>query len=422
MEKVYLCIDLKSFYASVECVDRGLDSMTTNLVVADPSRGKGTICLAVSPALKALGVRNRCRVYEIPTSLKYIMAPPRMSRYMEMSCLIYNIYLKYISQDDIHVYSIDECFLDITNYTDMYQKTPMELAKMIIDDVFNTTGIVATCGIGTNLFLAKIALDITAKHSPTRIGYLDEEKFKKELWDHKPITDFWNIASGISTRLLKYNVDTLRGITKLDEDLLYKEFGINAELLIDHAYGKETTTIYDIKHYTSKSNSLSKGQVLFEDYNFENAKIILKEMIDSICLDLVEKHLVAGSIGLSIVYSKRDNSSMYGLRSGGSKILGERTRSKPKLKQYFLDLYEKYIDKNQLIRGINIGLGVCDEAYKTVDLFESNNELEKEDTLSKTILKIKEKHGKNSILKALDFKDKATQKDRNKFIGGHKGG
>ena len=281
MDRIYLCIDLKSFYASCECADRGLDSLKTRLVVADPSRGKGALCLAVSPALKELGVKNRCRLFEIPKNIDYICALPRMKRYMVVSAKIYSIYRKYVAEEDIYVYSIDECFIDITSYLKLYNMDVKKLAKMMIDDVFKSTGICATAGIGTNLFLAKLALDITAKHVDDHIGYLNEEIFKKELWHHKPITDVWNISHGTANRLLKYGVTDLYGITTIDEDLLYKEFGINAEILIDHAYGIEPVTIKDIKGYKSQSNSLSSQQILFENYTYMQTRLVFLYILNS---------------------------------------------------------------------------------------------------------------------------------------------
>ena len=286
MNRYYLCIDLKTFYASVECVERGLDPFNTNLVVADPDRGKGTICLAVSPKMKMLGVKNRCRVFEIPPNIKYIMATPRMKKYIEYSANIYGIYLKYFSKDDIHVYSIDEAFMDVTNYLKLYKVNAIELAKTIIKDIFKTYGITATAGVGTNMYLAKIALDITAKHSSTNIGYLDEEKYKKELWHHKPLSDFWQIGKGIERRLNKLRLFDMYDIAHTDPKKLYKEFGVNAEYLIDHSLGKESCTISDIKKYKSKTNSITNSQVLFEDYSFDKARLVLKEMVETRKLEI----------------------------------------------------------------------------------------------------------------------------------------
>ena len=415
MDRIYLCIDLKSFYASCECADRGLDSLTTKLVVADPRRGNGAICLAVSPALKALGIKNRCRLFEIPKDVDYICAIPRMRRYMEVSAKIYSIYRKYVAEEDIYVYSIDECFMDVTNYLRFYKKTVKELAKMMIDDVFNTTGIHATAGIGTNLFLAKIALDIMAKKDPNFMGYLDLDRFKAEIWHHKPITDIWSISYGTAKRLLKYNIDDLYGITQINEDYLYDEFGINAEILIDHANGIEPLTIKDIKSYKSESNSLSTNQILFDDYDYESAFLVLKEMVDMSSLELIEKKLVTSSISLSIGYSKDLIKP-----TGGVRRLNEFTQSRKRLMEYFVTLFKETTNPNYLIRRIGIGFGnVVDEKYQTVDLFTDENELKKEKNLQKTIIDIKKKYGKNSIIKGMDLEKNATTIARNKLIGGH---
>ena len=278
--RTYFCIDLKTFYASVECVERSLDPFKTNLVVADPSRGRGAICLAITPKMKMLGIKNRCRIYEIPPNLKYIIAIPRMKKYIEYAANIYEIYLKYFSKEDIHVYSVDEAFIDATNYLKMYKKKPVDLAKTVIKDIFETYGITATCGIGTNLYLTKIALDISAKHSVDNIGILDEETYKKTLWNHRPLSDFWQIGRGIEKRLNKMGIYDMQGVAKCDERKLYKEFGINAMYLIDHAWGKESCTIADIKEYKPKSYSISNNQILFEDYPFDKARLVLKEMVE----------------------------------------------------------------------------------------------------------------------------------------------
>lgn len=304
-DRTYVCIDLKSFYASVECRERGLDPMTTNLVVADPERSDKTICLAVSPAMKKLGVPGRCRVFEIPKGIEYIMAPPRMQLYIDYSAEIYAIYLKYISKEDIHVYSIDEVFMDVTDYLAMYQMSAKELSVRIMEDILEHTGITATAGIGTNLYLAKVALDITAKHVEDHIGILDEESYCKTLWNHKPLTDFWRIGKGIANRLEQSGIRRMGEIAHADEDMLYRMFGVDAELLIDHAWGRESTTMQDIKSYRPKTNSLSSGQVLECDYTFEKGKLVVKEMADLLCLELVEKGLVTDSITLHVGYSNR---------------------------------------------------------------------------------------------------------------------
>lgn len=284
---ICLCIDLKSFYASVECVERGLDPMTTNLVVADPERSDKTICLAITPAMKKLGIRNRCRVFEIPKAVPYIMAEPRMKLYIDYAAAIYNIYLHYISKEDIHVYSIDEAFLDVTSYLKLYHMTARELAKTIMQDILQQTGIQSTCGIGTNLYLAKVALDILAKHSDDAIGYLDESLYREKLWQHKPLTDFWRIGPGISRKLTNYGITTMESIASSNEDFLYRLFGIDAELLIDHAWGREPTTIADIKAYMPKTNCVTSGQVLMRDYEFAEGLLIVKEMADLLKLFLV---------------------------------------------------------------------------------------------------------------------------------------
>lgn len=412
---MYICIDLKCFYASVECVERGLDPFKTNLVVADPSRGKGAICLAISPALKLKGVRNRCRLFEIPNYIEYITAMPRMKKYMEYSSNIYKVYLRYFSKDDIYVYSIDECFIDVAGYLKLYNMDAKALAKMVIKDVLRSTGITAACGIGTNLFLSKVALDIEAKRSKDNIGFLDEDVFKKTIWFHTPITDVWNIGRGIAKRLEKYNAYSLYAVSKLDEKLLYEEFGVNAEYLIDHSKGIETCTIKDIKNYIPKSNSLSNSQILFEDYKYEDAYLVFKEMVEANVLNLVSKGLVAGSIFMSIGYSKDVIKP-----TGGSMKLDEYTNSYKKLNEYFKHIFLKTTNKNNLIRRISIGFGqVVDEKYKTFDLFMDERFEEKEHNLQKALIDIKDKYGKNSVMKAMNLELNATQIKRNKLVGGH---
>lgn len=412
---MYLCIDLKTFYASVECVERGLDPYKTNLVVANPERGKGAICLAISPSLKALGIRNRCRLFEIPNNIKYITAMPRMKHYIKYSADIYAIYLKYFSKEDIYVYSIDECFIDVTHYLSMYKLNAKQLAKKVIKDVLDTTGITATVGIGTNLFLAKVALDITAKHVKDNIGYLDEEIFKKTIWHHRPITDIWNIGHGIAKRLAKYGVYDLYGVANMDEKLLYKEFGVNAEFLIDHSKGIEPCTIKEIHEYVPENNSISSGQILFENYKYEDAFLAFKEMIEVSVLELVDKHLVTNWISLSVGYA--DDLIKP---TGGSMKLDGYTNSYAKLREHFLTLFKKTTKKDYLIRRLNIGFGgIKNEIYRTIDLFTDEEKEEKERKVQETIIKIKKKYGKNSILKAMNLEEKATTRERNKLIGGH---
>ena len=416
--RFYVCIDLKSFYASVECVERGLDPMVANLVVADPARGSGAICLAVSPALKALGVRNRCRIFEIPNQMEYITALPRMKLYMEYSARIYSIYLRYISAEDIHIYSIDECFIDVTSYCRLYSKTPKELAVMLTDAVRRETGICATVGIGTNLFLAKVALDITAKHTPDHLGYLDEAIFKKTVWYHKPITDIWNVGRGIAKRLERHGIYDLWGVAHCDEALLYREFGVNAEFLIDHAHGVEPCTIADIHAYRSKSNSISNGQILFEDYSFEDALLVMREMVDLSVLELVERGLVTDSITLSVGYSKDTLKP-----AGGTVKLNEATNSHKKLEQAFISYFERTVSRNAPIRRLTVGLNhLVDEENATYDLFTDLEAEKREHDLQKTVLDIKKRFGKNAILKGMSLEEKATARIRNKLIGGHNGG
>ena len=413
----YICIDLKTFFASVECVARGLNPFETDLVVADPSRGNGAICLAISPSLKAKGVKNRCRIFEIPKNIDYITALPRMKLYIKYSADIYGIYLKYVSAEDIVVYSIDECFLDVTSYLKMYKLTAKELAKKIIDDVYATLNICATVGIGTNLFLAKVALDITAKHTSDHMGYLDEDEFKKQIWHHKPITDIWNIGRGIAKRLEKYNCYDLYDVAHMDEKVLYKEFGVNAEFLIDHSKGIEPTTIKDIHNYKAKSNSMSNNQILFEDYKYDDAFLVLKEMVEMNVLELVDKHLVTNCISLFVGYSKDVIKP-----TGVSMTLDEYTSSYAKLNEYFIRLFKNNVDKYHMIRRIGIGFNnVIDEKYATINLFTDVKKEEKERKMQEAIIEIKKKYGKNSILKAMNLQEKATARKRNKLVGGHNG-
>ena len=413
VEKTYLCIDLKSFYASCECVERGLDSLSTNLVVADPSRGQGAICLAVSPSLKKLGVRNRCRLFEIPSNINYITALPRMNLYIEYSATIYGIYLKYISKDDIFVYSIDECFLDVTNYLHLYKKDKFELAKIIIDDIKKTTGIIATAGIGTNLFLAKVALDIMAKHATSNIGYLDEMEFKRSIWHHRPITDIWQVGNGIARRLEKLGLYDLYDVANENEDKLYKEFGVNAQFLIEHSKGIEPCTISQIHNYKPQGKSLSNGQILFKPYSFMDAKIVLKEMVDIQVRDMVGNHLACSAIYLGVGYQDKRSTS-------GSLVLNETTNSYKKLVDYFIQLYDKKVKKDVPIRQIHIGFGnLVDEDFITYDLFSDVVLEEKEKKIQLTMLDIQKKFGKNSILKGMNYQKKSTQRLRNKLVGGH---
>lgn len=418
-EQTYLCIDLKSFYASVECVERGLDPLTTNLVVADPERSEKTICLAISPSMKALGISNRCRVFQIPKSVEYIMAPPRMRLYIEYSADIYSICLKYIAKEDIHVYSIDEAFLDVTNYLSMYQMSAKQLAIEIMNDIINGTGITATAGIGTNLYLAKIALDITAKHTKDNIGYLDEELYCKTLWSHKPLTDFWRIGSGTAKSLANMGIMTMYDIAHTEEDLLYRQYGIDAELMIDHAWGRETTTMADIKSYKPKSNSMSSGQVLSRDYSFEECRLIVKEMLDALCLDMMDKGNVTSSVSMMIGYSNELDLKP----ATGSTSMSVSTNSYRRIIPYVMDLYERIVDKNTPIRRLSLSCNnLVDEVYEQYDLFTDPVELERDRRLQKAALEIKKKFGKNAIVRGMDLQEAGTTIERNRQIGGHKSG
>ena len=407
---------MKTFYASVECAERGLNPFETNLAVADPARGQGAICLAISPKLKAMGIKNRCRLYEIPKEANCIIAKPRMKKYIEYAADIYEIYLNYVSKDDIHVYSIDEAFLDVTDYLPMYKMTAVQFAQKLMKEIAEKKHIPSTAGIGTNMYLAKIALDITAKHSPDRIGYLDEEKYKKELWDHKPITDFWQVARGISRRLEKYKIYTMRDIAKENPDLLYELFGVNAELLIDHAWGREPCTIADIKAYRSKTKSVSQTQILFEDYDYDAALLVLTEMTLNLCEELVKKHVCANNVSIQVRYSKDQMPS-----TGGSKKMSETTAVFSIIRDYVKKLYMETTYKDVPIRGLGVFLGVVNEGEEEYNLFIDYDTTQKEKKGEMVAVEIKQKYGKNSILRAMDLKKEATQQVRNKLVGGHNG-
>lgn len=415
--KYYLCIDMKTFFASVECVERGLDPFKTDLIVADSSRGKGSICLAITPKMKKRGIKNRCRVFEIPKNINPIVAKPRMKKYIEYSVKVYSIYLKYISKEDIHVYSIDEAFLDVTNYLKLYKKNPYEIAKMIFNDIYNTLGLTATCGIGTNMYLAKIALDILSKHSPTNIGYLDEKLYKEKLWHHTPLTDFWQIGRGIENRLHKLHIKDMYDIAHFNENRLYKEFGINAKLLIDHAWGIEPCTIKDIKNYKPKSNSISNSQILFKDYSFKDARVVLIEMIDNLVLNLVEKGLYTKCVGFSIGYSK-DIISMQNIRV----TLNKHTNSFNVIKNKLITEYDYRINSNYPVRRIGIWFSnLTNKKIEQLDLFGNADNEANDSKVELAINKIKERFGKNSILRGISYTDIGTQRDRNKLVGGHNG-
>lgn len=509
MEKnhIYIAIDLKSFYASVECVERQLDPMNTNLVVADAARTEKTICLAVSPSLKSFGISGRARLFEVVQKVKevnafrktkapghkfsgesffseelqnhpelalsYIVAPPRMAHYMEYSTRIYDLYLKYVAPEDIHVYSIDEVFMDVTSYLKTYSLSPRELAAKIIQDVLMQTGITATAGIGTNLYLCKVAMDIVAKHvepdeNGVRIAELDEMQYRRLLWDHKPITDFWRVGAGYAKKLAENGMFTMGDVARCsigseqscyNEDLLYKLFGVNAELLIDHAWGWEPATIDLVKQYKPKTNCLSSGQVLQCPYDYHKAKLIVKEMTDLLVLDLVEKKLVTDQIVLTVGYDIENLTNPeirknykgeitvdhYGRKipkhAHGTANLEQMTSSTRLIMDAVTALYERIVDKKMLVRRINVTANhLIDEttaqekeqdSFVQMDLFTDYNELEqqknekeaklkKERALQEAILSARKKYGKNAILKGMNLEEGATTMERNHQIGGHK--
>lgn len=414
--KYYMCIDLKSFYASVECVERGLDPLKAKLIVADPSRTEGTVCLAVTPALKALGVKSRCRVFEIPPNLEYIMAPPRMALYISWSARIYSIYLKYVAPEDIHVYSIDEVFMDITDYLSYRKQTAEEFARMIMDDVLNTTGITAACGIGTNLYLAKIAMDIMAKRSPIGLASLDEESYRRLLWWHRPITDFWRIGKGTAARLERLGALTMGEVAALDEDTLYRTFGIDAELLIDHAWGREPTTIADIKAYSPKSRSLCSGQVLPRGYSFDEGRTIVREMAEAAALNMFDMGLSCGGIVLHLGYGYSSSSPARGSASFGSP-----TCSAKQIADCAELIYSRISDSRESLRRVDITLDkLTDSPCSQYDIFTSPADLERERRLQTAMVSIKKKYGGSGIFKCLDLSKEATALERAHQIGGHR--
>ncbi len=493
--RIYCCIDLKSFYASVECRERGLDPLKTNLVVADKSRTEKTICLAVSPSLKAYHIPGRARLFEIvqkvneinyerklrakdhkfegisydDTELKnnrnlkldYIIAQPQMAKYMKYSTSIYNIYLKYVAPEDIYPYSIDEVFVDITNYLKTAKMTPRQMVTKMIYDVFETTGITATAGIGTNMYLAKIAMDIGAKHiksdkNGVRIAELDELQYRKMLWNHRPITDFWRVGKGYAKKLEANNMFTMGDVARCsvnNEELLYKLFGINAEFLIDHAWGYEPCTMKDVKKFKPTTNSISLGQVLSCPYNYEQTKLIVKEMTDSLVLDLVDKHFITNKLVLTIeydvenltnleikkLYNGETTTDRYGRNipkhAHGTINLKETTSSTKIIMEAMQELYERIINKNLLVRKIYVvANNVVDEnelektnQNQQISLFvdyeqqeEEKTEKKKENNLQHAILNIKKKYGKNAILKGMNLEKDGTMRERNSQIGGHR--
>ena len=419
-QKSFICIDLKSFYASVECVERGLDPFKTNLVVADPTRSQSTICLAITPAMKKLGVKNRCRIHEIPAGIEYITAMPRMQLYIDYSARIYSIYLRYVSKEDIHVYSIDECFMDVTNYLSLYHMTEKEMAVELMDAVMKETGITATAGIGTNLYLAKVAMDIVAKHVEDHIGILNEISYRQQLWDHRPLSDFWRIGSRTEKKLAGYGIHTMGDIaytSVTSEEWLYKMFGIDAELLIDHAWGLESCDIHDIKNYHTEEHSLSNGQVLMRNYSFEEAAVVVREMTDVLVLDLVSKGLITGSVTLWIAYDHRYERPS----SHGTVRLTSLTNSSSTIMDEVDKLYQKITDRHTGIRRIEICANrVMPEGYLQYDLFTDPAAVEKEKNLQQAILDVKKKYGKNAIMRGANLLDCSTYRERNNQIGGHR--
>ncbi len=452
--RMYIAIDLKSFYASVECVERFINPLTAKLVVADKSRTSKTICLAVSPALKEYGLSGRSRLFEVEQKAKeikkttgkeldYIVAPPRMALYIEYSAWIYSIYTKYISPKDIHVYSIDEVFMDVTEYLKLYDMSAVELARLIMLDVYNTTGITATAGVAPNLYLCKIAMDIRAKHIKAdefgvRVAYLDEKIYREKLWDYQPLTDFWRVGNGIANRLKKSGMMTMRDVALMslsNEDWLYKMFGKDAEILIDHAWGYEPCTIADIKKYKPKSNSLSSGQVLQKPYEYENAAIVVREMVEQLILDLIDQDLVTDSITMHIGYDRKnvdDNKvtkdikkNYYGINvpkpAHGTANLGAHTSSQKRIMDDAMKLFDEIIDPELLVRRITITANnVEKKTFEQLDIFTDAQKLEREQKIQKAMLSIKKKYGKNAIVKGTDLQEDATAMDRNRQIGGHK--
>ena len=419
-DHIYLAIDLKSFYASVECVERGLNPFKANLVVADPTRSKSTICLAITPAMKALGIKNRCRIHEIPDCVKYITAMPRMKLYMDYSAKIYGIYLRYVSKEDIHVYSVDECFIDVTNYLQLYHLTAKEMAVKLMQAVMEETGITATAGVGTNLYLAKIAMDIVAKHVDDHIGILDEFSYREQLWDYKPLSDFWRIGSRTEKKLAGYGIHTMGDIAMASlrsEDWLYKMFGIDAELLIDHAWGYETCRMSDIKNYHSEEHSLSNGQVLMRNYSFDEALVIVREMTDNLVLDLFEKGLVTNSLTLWIAYDHRYEHEA----SKGTVKLERESNSSKKIIDAVEDLYLRIADRYTGIRRIEVYANrVAPESYVQYSLFDDPKQTDKERHLQEAVLNVKQRYGKNAIMRGSNLLECSTYRERNEQIGGHR--
>jgi DNA polymerase V len=468
-QRTYIAIDLKSFYASVECVDRGLDPLTTNLVVADESRTDKTICLAVTPSLKAYGIGGRARLFEVKQKARgvdFIIAKPRMAHYIEVSTKIYGIYLKYIAPEDIHVYSIDEVIMDVTAYLGSYKMTAHQLTMKMIRDVLSQTGITATAGIGTNMYLCKVAMDIVAKKMPAdkdgvRIAELDEMSYRRELWDYRPITKFWRVGHGIAQKLAIYGIDTMGKLARMseqNEELLYRLFGVNAELLIDHAWGWEPCTMEAVKAYRPETNSFSSGQVLQEPYSFKKARVVIQEMAEGMALDLVSKRLVTDQLVLTVGYDAECLirpeirakyhgeivTNHYGKsvpkHAHGTFNFEQPTSSSRLIMDGAADLYDRCVNSDLLIRRLNLttnhvvsetSVSAQDKTPQQLDLFTDYEALarqrqkeqakfDKERRIQEAQLRIKQRFGKNAILRGLNFKEGATAKERNQQIGGHK--
>lgn len=410
---MYFCIDLKSFYASVECINRGLDPFKTALVVADESRGNGSVVLAVTPYLKKLGVKSRCRIFDLPKDMKIIYAKPRMKLYIEESSKVYKVYLKYFSSDDIHIYSIDECFIYVTPYLKYYNKNNIELADLIISEILNTTGLQVSCGIGENMFLSKVALDIYAKKEKSNRYYLEKDYFLNDLSYYKPLTDIWGIGNNIEKRLNNLGIYNLEDIRNNREKLI-KEFGIIGEEMYNHSMGIDDYTIKKIKNYKPLSKSIGHGQVLFEDYNKHNIKVVILEMVDVLVLKLIKKNLLCGNIRLGIGYNKH-----YGGGFSRQKKLENYTNNAKVIYDNMIDIFEEFIGDFP-IRKVYLSLSDFKEnKFKVVSLFDDNNKLDKDEKLYKTILNIKEKHGRSSLNKAVSHTKDGTELKRSKLVGGH---
>ena len=418
-QKTYMCIDMKSFYASVECAERQLNPFETCLVVADESRGTHALCLAISPNMKALGIKNRCRLSDIPQNVKYIIAPPRMQLYIDYAADIYAIYLNYFSPDDIHVYSIDESFLDATHYLGTYHMTPKQLAKTLMNEIADKLQIPSTAGIGTNLYLAKIALDITAKHAKDHMGYLDEELYQQTLWEHEPLSDFWQVSTGTVNRLARFGISTMRGITQAPEQIIYKAFGKNAELLIDHAWGRESCEMKDIKNYRAKTHSVSFSQILPRDYTYEEARIVMQEMVLHGSHELMKRQVIAPKVWIGVGYTYSAT-----IPSGkGTAKLTSATSVNSLLQEAAMPLFDKLADRSTPIRRLAIAFcDVVDEGCEGYDLFTDWAAVEREKARERAVMEIAEKYGKNALLRGTSYLDAATQRERNEMIVGHRAG